>query len=129
MKARFRKLEDIIDAPLFRQAGDIIGIDALNELQLIFGGKRLFVPRHMGPHHPIAQAIGLDAARALAQELGGQRFDVPLMLKRRALIEKCLADGLGSQKTADRVGCTRRAVQYTKAQLAQLPAPKQPRLL
>lgn len=49
-----------------------IGHDAALELQRRYHGRKLYVRVHPDEHDPITQAIGLDAARALARELGGE---------------------------------------------------------
>jgi Mor family transcriptional regulator len=42
-----------------------------------FGGTRLYIPAKMTEDHKIAVAIGYDAACELADNLGGEAFEVP----------------------------------------------------
>lgn len=71
-----------IDASLLpgvlREMVSCIGLQATLRIVEHYGGVRLYVPVEIEADHPIAQMIGLDAARKLAAEYGGQdHFDIP----------------------------------------------------
>ena len=56
-----------------------------------WGGTRLWVPRRIGPGHPVAAALGLDAARRLAAWCGGGPLQVPTGAARdRARRDACI---------------------------------------
>ena len=55
----------------------IIGDAALNELIEAYGGRRVYVPSVMRPHHPLALRLGLGPALLLSQYCPGEHLDVP----------------------------------------------------
>lgn len=55
----------------------LVGEDNLRALVAQFGGLVLYIPKDMTPDHPIAQTIGLDAARMLSKDMGGYRLLIP----------------------------------------------------
>ena len=63
----------------------LIGEEALILLAETFGGLRLLVPMKMGATHPIARAVGLDAAKLLSDRYAPDYLDVPLAREERAL--------------------------------------------
>ncbi|HEV2650773.1 MAG TPA: hypothetical protein VGU69_05925 [Rhizomicrobium sp.] len=42
-----------------------------------FGGGRLYIPETIKREHPLARLVGLQAARVIGAQLGGERFKVP----------------------------------------------------
>jgi Mor family transcriptional regulator len=62
---------------------EAIGLVATLKLVTRFGGIRVYVPRpeYITEDHELARAIGLDAARKLAQLCVGERFSVPRAAK------------------------------------------------
>jgi hypothetical protein len=56
---------------------DIIGTGAALKLVDAYGGQECYVPACPPPEHPVAQAIGLTAARALGKHFGGEHITVP----------------------------------------------------
>ena len=65
--------------PVAHELARIVGELRAVRLCRHFGGRRLYVPMagNMGPQHPIALCVGLDAASELAAELGGDFLDIP----------------------------------------------------
>lgn len=63
-----------------------IGMASARELARHFGGTRLYVPRKIGEHHPIAVAIGRAAADRLAASAGSQTLAIPRQPERRARV-------------------------------------------
>ena len=65
---------------------DIIGDEAARKLADAFGGTILYVPPVPGVNHPIAVAIGVDAADRLGAHVGGERMLIPKEAARRARV-------------------------------------------
>ncbi|AJP73151.1 hypothetical protein [Sphingomonas hengshuiensis] len=78
---RRRKLEAW--GELEEQLAADIGWAATEKLIEMLGGTRIFVPRAIGVHHPIAVAIGAKAASLLAAKHAGATFDLPKAHYRR----------------------------------------------
>jgi DNA-binding NarL/FixJ family response regulator len=59
-----------------------------------FGGTELYIPKTIGPHHPISAAIGHDAAQALADYLPvGDKVMIPKFPGRRQRVAQLKAEG------------------------------------
>ena len=78
-----------------------------------FGGRRLYIPRSPGEHHPITVAIGEAGAAQLAAAFHGAAIDVPLPPQRQALIRQLDDEGLSRADIAAKAGCTVRWVYKT----------------
>jgi hypothetical protein len=101
---------DVPELSPWRQLVLLIGEAAALQLEEALGGRRVFVPRKLGDHHPIAAAIGLQLALSIAGAFGGEHLDIPLSAGRRARIVKLKASGLSVEQVRSRVGCSRRLV-------------------
>jgi len=77
----------------------LLGDEGARLLAEAFGGRRLYVPRSPGPHHPITVAIGEDRAGRLAGAFHGVGIDVPMLPAKKAEIRRL-----------DRLGWTRSAI-------------------
>jgi hypothetical protein len=82
----------------------LIGTEALVHLAEAFGGTRLYVPAGMGAAHPIAEAIGLPAARKLSERLAPDTIRVPLAREQRARHYR--AHGRSNGQIASALGMT-----------------------
>ena len=118
------------DTPLTGVLADLAaaaGEDAALALAEAFGGRSLYVPARIRSYHPIARAIGFEAARALSELRGPGRVDVPLGPAARNSfapeIRRRLASGMSADKIAREVGCTRRTVFRVKASLNHAQGP------
>lgn len=91
---------------------EVIGIDAATALARRFGGQRIYVPRDMGEHHPIAVAVGLDAARLLAEFYQTTELFIPIRARHVSLVHELarLDPPPTRAQIADRVGITERQV-------------------
>ena len=87
---------------------ELIGEAALVRLAEAFGGTRLFVPVKMTPEHEIAQAIGIEAARALSARLAPDYIKVPLARAHRA--RQYRAAGRSNAQIARALGITETGV-------------------
>jgi hypothetical protein len=92
---------------------DLIGLDGVTSLSLTWGGRRLYIPHRVSVRHPLAIALGLERAEALAAALGGDRLlDVPVGLGRIAAIHqlKRQFNSISNAEIAHRLRVSRRTV-------------------
>jgi hypothetical protein len=102
-------------SPEFGNVAGIIGDAATMALCERFGGVRLYIPRHISPTNPIAQAVGIDAANRLAEYLHGTNIDLPkAYLGRRRVIEM-KGQGFNARQIALATGYTDRHVRHILA--------------
>jgi hypothetical protein len=87
---------------------DLIGEDAALKLVEEFGGRRLDIPRSVGPRHQLAKVIGEAAARKLVAEYFGGRLRVPMAKFWRAQVYR--ARGLSYNEIAKRLQVTDNSV-------------------
>lgn len=92
-----------------------IGLPAAISLTRVYGGREIRVPTYITRVHPLAVAIGWDAARALCVEFGGTALDVPvertaLIEQRNALIRDQYRAGASIKALASRYGLSRTMV-------------------
>ncbi len=104
-------------SPLLRQLAEVVGVDGVLKLSQTFGGRRLYVPAHPGPEHPISKLLGQERAIALAREFGGIRTENPVprafLFFRRQVYRRMLDDlaaGETQQAVARRFGYSRQFV-------------------
>ena len=86
----------------------LLGVDALVRLAERFGGRRLLVPPTIDAEHPIAVAIGPEAAAKLIRRYSPAVIRVPLVRDIRARYYR--AGGLSNGEIATRLGVTETAV-------------------
>jgi Mor family transcriptional regulator len=62
---------------------NVIGRSATVSLVSVYGGTRLYFPKHenIGTHHPVARVIGLPLAQALCKEFGGEAIELPKAMR------------------------------------------------
>lgn len=109
----------------FDRVTDIIGVKLAARLSQQLGGKRVYVPKTVSEHHPLASCIGLVAGRKVAQEFGGEFLDIPLSARKRLSIVQLHEAGLKPEAIRKRVDCTRRYVFQVLADLKEPPATDQ----
>jgi len=104
-------------SPLLRQLAEVVGVDGVLKLSQTFGGRRLYVPAHPGPEHPISKLLGQERAIALAREFGGIRTENPVprafLFFRRQVYRRMLDDlaaGETQMAVARRFGYSRQFV-------------------
>lgn len=81
-------------------------------LILDWGGRKKYIPKHPTPDCPLVSVIGMDAARVLAELVGGEHYDIPprSVLSGESLKQQILrAEGTTSE-IAGRLGTTERHV-------------------
>jgi DNA-binding transcriptional regulator LsrR (DeoR family) len=100
----------------------LLGEDGARALAQAFGGRRLYVPRQPGAHHPITVAVGQQAAERLAAAFHGVGIDVPVMPATRTEIRRLDAEGLTRADIARKLGITERWVYKTLAEAPSLPS-------
>lgn len=92
----------------------LIGPEAAMRLVDAYGGTRCYVPRRPAAKGPLAQAIGLDQARVLAENYGGEYLLVPTLFVARAK-KRRIAEAHGSAaQVARRYGVTERWVREVR---------------
>lgn len=106
---------------------ELIGEEALVRLAEAFGGTRLYVPARIDARHEIAQAIGLEAARALSARLAPDVIRVPLAREQRA--RQYRAAQMTNAQIARRLGINETSVNRLFQRVARREADDQPRLL
>jgi hypothetical protein len=88
------------------------------------GGTRIYIPAKVPAHHWLTLTVGDVAAEKIAQRLGGDRYDVPLVTSGayrswRRKIAKQVHDldkeGKSSREIARTVGLTQRAIHRHRA--------------
>ncbi len=111
------------------QVQEVIGPEAMGYLLAKLGGSRIVVPKTIGEHHPIAHAVGLEAAQKLSEALPGLTLDLPITARKRALILDALANKVPAHKIARDCLCTVRFVFKVQAENRSQSEPKQMGLL
>lgn len=72
-----------LDSLAFDQVAAVIGSPATLMLCERFGGINLYVPHNMHASHPIAEVIGIDAAKLLSAQFTGDYILLPNISRRR----------------------------------------------
>lgn len=83
---------------------ELLGPAAMIALTERFGGTRLLIPATIQADHPIAEAVGLDAAHRLSDRLAPDVIHVPLARELRAAHYR--AQGQSHAQIALRLGLT-----------------------
>jgi len=106
-----------------RRFADLLGHEGLLLFLERFAGQRIYVPRTTTEHSEISKEVGLDIARALSAEYGGQYLKVPVAREWRVLVYK--SQGVSYRQMAKRLGCSEDAIwlilsknQATQSQLS-----------
>lgn len=89
---------------------EVAGREAALRLAAYFGGGKIYVPRprSITPAHPIARAIGVDAASKVAERFQGEAIEIPMA--RRALVRELAKEGLSTAGIVGRLKISSRAV-------------------
>lgn len=105
--------------PSLMEIADIAGMAAALKIGTVYAGRRLYVPRRIGPTHSLVELIGMDAARKLVQHFDGATILIPPALagqarRRREAIQQM--SGEASQtEIAHALGIARSTVQRQQA--------------
>lgn len=91
---------------------EVIGEAKALELSKKRGGRELFIPipSRLGPHTPVVQLLGVEAAEKLSARFGGDRIDVPLGPGKRARVWELREAGKTIAWIAAEMRCTERTV-------------------
>jgi DNA-binding NarL/FixJ family response regulator len=100
----------------------ILGDEGARRLAAAFGGRRLYVPRAPGAHHPITVALGQGAADRLAGAFHGVGIDVPMLPEAKAEIRRLAAAGATRAAIARQLKITERWVYKTLAEPESRPS-------
>lgn len=69
--------EGVWDVEILAEIDRDFGRETLERFVLVFGGTKMFVPKHFRPEHRLVAAVGEVAARALIERYGGNDLDIP----------------------------------------------------
>ncbi|MEX0732863.1 MAG: Mor transcription activator family protein [Aquisalimonadaceae bacterium] len=97
------------------EIAEVVGMSAALELVQGWGGLRVYVPEQLQSDHPLARALGVSAARALAARYGREKIDVPRCVAAvRAARDECIrrdhAAGVSARQLAITYQLTERAI-------------------
>jgi len=106
---------------LLQRVAEARGAGVALRLAASYGGRELYVPRPeaIDELHPLALALGLAAARHVADVLGHGKIMVPLgpassIARRKDLIRELLAKGKSNAQVAEALGIHRRTVELRR---------------
>lgn len=77
MASRAEDLGTDLLPPRLAELAEMCGVDVAHALVERFPGMRLYVPEEVGEDHPLAAALGIEAARRLAREYGREHIEIP----------------------------------------------------
>lgn len=110
------------------EVAEVCGVAVASALVEEYRGQMIYIPQAVQADHHLAQALGLDTARALAAAYGGDRIAVPMTLAataaaeaeaRRRMVLDLRRQGLPMRLIARHAGCSqRRAYQIVAAATA-----------
>ncbi len=105
--------EQSILPPFLVELERLIGLKATLDLVGAFGGcEDIYVPLQPSETSPVVAAIGMEAAKKLATEYGGDQICVPRFVARKA---QAIARAQGTNNSiAQRLNCTARYVRKVK---------------
>ena len=92
------------------------------------GGSVIRVPGRNFENSVLARAVGAEATKAIASELGGVQFSIPIAHRRADRVLKMSLEGKRVRDIARALGCTERHVSHIRASLrdaGRLPHSKQ----
>ena len=98
---RFELVDDLIA---------LIGADGYLRLAEAMGGALFYVPRSVGPDHPLTRAIGANLAGALAQNFHGMQITLPVAEYRRRAIWALKRQGCSGDEIARQLRLPRSSV-------------------
>ena len=114
--------DDIPESDIYGRISARIGTTATNAFFKAFGGRLVYIAKDPRRGSPIVAVIGLEAALVLGDELGGDRFLIPLRQysgpkERRQRVAELLSEGLSAGQIARACGCHMRTVGRIKGAL------------
>jgi hypothetical protein len=117
----------VIELPgVLAQIANVAGDDAALAIAQARGGTQIYVPPLPGPDHWLSKLVGLEAARAIADELtggfAGARIDLPLgpaghAAQMRAKMDAMIAQGRSERDIAMATRYSTRTIRRRRAQL------------
>ncbi len=99
----------------------LLGEEGARALASAFGGRRLYVPKAPGPHHPITVVLGKDGAERLAAAFHGVGIDIPMLPAAQAEIRRLAAAGWKRAAIARELKVTERWVYKTLSEAPSSP--------
>lgn len=102
--------DDLDDNPTAQSLRLLIGDELYGVLAADFGGRRLYIPENVGPHHPLAVSIGLDAAVKISHVYGGMGIDISPAAGLKIKVLRLYKSGTPKERIGAKVGVSRRHV-------------------
>jgi len=101
--------------PMLRELTEMLGDGGVGALKLAraFGGQARHIPLRARPGQVIAQACGLDVARAMSELHGGGVVEIPMIPTATKKVRILQAAGSHNRVAAE-IGCTRSHVKKTR---------------
>lgn len=101
--------------PLLNRIADVAGERAALILGREKAGLQIYIPEKVNADHWLAQLVGLDAAKALAQEWGSKHIVVPPAMtgdkrRRATTIAELIEKGYSNNQIVQLTGVSRRTV-------------------
>ncbi|MDP2786632.1 MAG: hypothetical protein Q8O79_00935 [Pseudomonadota bacterium] len=96
-------LLDLLPGEL-RYIGERIGVEGALRLVEKWPGVRIYIPKAVGPDHPLAELLGLEDARTLCETYPGEGLDLPVALKWRLAMRNALIAQSGQSQRALALG-------------------------
>ena len=92
------------------------------------GGTKVYIPAHPRPGMTLVDIVGMPAAQVMADERGGQHYDIPprQVLGKLDLKARILLEGGSDKETALKLGTTMRHVRRVRRDCAARPSPLHP---
>lgn len=114
--------------PLLNRIADVAGDEAALKLGYEKACRQIYIPEIVTEDHWLAEMIGLDAARAMSEEFGGNHITMPPVLAgskraRAKAIRELSEQGLSLNEVAAMVGVARSTVIEHRAKLGNRAKP------
>lgn len=120
------------------EIADVAGVDAALEIARVRGGTQIYIPPNPGADHWISRLVGLENARAIAEQLtcgvGGRRVELPLGPRGHAETQRARVDAMIRENRSERdiaiaTGYSIRGVRRRRAKIGRPPDQRQLSLL
>jgi hypothetical protein len=100
--------------PLLAEIAALASPEAALRLVERFGGVACYFPKRPRPGHVLVDAIGLEAAKILAERFGGTSPEIPVLATRHRLKQAIVEAEGGTAEIARDLGCSARYVRMIR---------------
>lgn len=88
----------------------LIGEEDADKLSYEFGGNRIYIPKKVGEHHPIAVCVGLAQAKKICEAWYGHNYNVPFSMAKKHRAVALRKSGLSMRQVAIKLTMSERHV-------------------